>query len=124
MQLADLANFTQPWAIAPDSFPAGGALTAAFKNNERDAPIALEELEREYCRLMHQPYPLPGLVFARSWMLFRLAVIVQGIAARYARRQASSEKAPLYPALFPLVGSLAKLAMEGGGGNVGEKAKL
>ena len=94
-----------------------------FKNSPNQ-PADLAELEREYCRLMHQPYPLPGLVFARSWMLFRLAVIVQGIAARYARRQASSEKAPLYPALFPLVGSLAKLAMEGDGGNVGEKAKL
>ena len=47
-QLADLANFTQPWAISPDSLPTGGALSAAFKNNVAQAPIALEEIEREY----------------------------------------------------------------------------
>ena len=96
----------------------GVAVLIGFKDSA-EQPADLGELEREYCRLTRQPYPLPGLVFARSWMLFRLAVIVQGIAARYARRQASSEKAPLYPALFPLVGRLAKEAMEGG-----EKAKL
>lgn len=123
--LADLANLTQPWSIDPSLAKNAQdiAVIIGFKNSP-EQPADLTELEREYCRLMRQPYPLPGLVFARSWMLFRLAVIAQGIAARYARRQASSEKAPLYPALFPLVGNLAKLAMEEGGELVGEKAKL
>ena len=75
-QLADLANFTQPWAISPDSLPTGGALSAAFKNNVAQAPIALEEIEREYCRVTQQPYPIPEMVFARSWMLFRVSVCV------------------------------------------------
>ncbi|KAI0688168.1 APH-domain-containing protein [Cerioporus squamosus] len=121
--LADLGNFTQPWCISPDSFPPNGSLSAAFKNNDAEAPISLEELEREYCRITNQPYPIPEMVFARSWMLFRSAVIMQGIAARYARRQASSERAHTYVVGFPYMGHLAyKTLVEAG--VAGEKSKL
>lgn len=44
-----------------------------FKNQSKDVPIALEVLEREYCRLTKQPYPIPEMIFARSWMLFRVS---------------------------------------------------
>ncbi|KAI0724696.1 kinase-like protein [Fomitopsis betulina] len=111
--LADLANLTQPWAIEPSVLPTNGSAMSGFKHVQ-SAPISLEDLEREYCRLTTQPYPIEEMVFARSWMLFRLAVIAQGIAARFARRQASSEKAHLYAALFPLIGDLAwRAAQEG-----------
>ncbi|KAI0741115.1 APH-domain-containing protein [Earliella scabrosa] len=121
--LADLANFTQPWSVARDSFPPNGNLSAAFKNNDAEAPIGLEELEREYCRVTKQPYPIPEMVFARSWMLFRSAVIMQGIAARYARRQASSERAHTYVVGFPYMGHLAyKTLVEAG--VAGTKSKL
>ena len=96
---------------------------AAYKNSP-EQPANLEELEREYCRLTKQPYPILEMVFVRSWMLFRLAIIAQGIAARYARRQASSEKAPMYPEVFPIVGKLAKVAMEEGIAEVRERPKL
>ena len=76
-QLADLANFTQPWAIPADSFPDGVNVMAAFKNNVKDAPIAREELEQEYCRVTHQPYPIPEMVFAQSWMLFRVSICAE-----------------------------------------------
>ncbi|KAH9834079.1 kinase-like domain-containing protein [Rhodofomes roseus] len=105
--LADLANLTQPWAVDPALVPANGSSLIGFKNVVKDVPISLEDLEREYCRLTSQPYPIKEMVFARSWMLFRLAVIAQGIAARFARRQASSEKAHLYADVFPLIGQLA-----------------
>ncbi|OBZ69699.1 putative acyl-CoA dehydrogenase IBR3 [Grifola frondosa] len=124
-QLADLANFTQPWAIdrrdLPDTF-----VIVAFKNATKDVPIPLEDLEREYCRLTGQPYPIPEMVFARSWMLFRLAVIMQGIAARYARRQASSEKAFMYAQGFPIIGQCAWKASEDAGvtQDAGTKSKL
>jgi hypothetical protein len=42
----------------------------------------------------------------------KLAVIAQGIAARHARRQASSEQAHLYAAVFPLIGKLARRVLE------------
>ncbi|EKM53394.1 uncharacterized protein PHACADRAFT_259746 [Phanerochaete carnosa HHB-10118-sp] len=123
--LADLANLTQPWHVDPSIAKGteGVSVLTGFKNSS-DAPANLEELEREYCRLTKQPYPIPEMVFARSWMLFRLAIIVQGIAARYARRQASSERASLYPAMFPIVGKLARLTLEEGGEKIGSKAKL
>jgi len=126
--LADLANFTQPWSIDPKLVPPmpGGSALIGFKNVPEDAPIALEDLEREYCRLTKQPYPIMEIGFARSWMLFRLAVIAQGIAARYARRQASSEKAYLYVAVFPLIGQFAWAAMQDAedSNKHGEKSKL
>ncbi|KAH9889446.1 kinase-like protein [Cubamyces lactineus] len=123
--LADLANLTQPWAISKSTFPEGVTLSTAFKDNDAEAPIALEDLERDYCRVTQQPYPIPEMVFARSWMLFRSAVIMQGIAARYARRQASSERAHLYVQGFPLMGHLAyNTLVEAGVAGAGAKAKL
>ncbi|KAI0061886.1 APH-domain-containing protein [Artomyces pyxidatus] len=114
--LADLANLTQPWAIEPRDVqvPAASAFRA-FKNNPAEAPALLEDLEREYCRVVKQPYPMPEMVFVRSWMLLRLAIIAQGIAARYARRQASSERAFLYVQLFPIIGGLARKVLESEG---------
>lgn len=44
--------------------------------------------------------------------VIQLAVIAQGVAARYARRQASSEKAFMYRDVFPLLGHLAWGAIE------------
>jgi hypothetical protein len=42
----------------------------------------------------------------------QLAVISQGIAARHAQRQATSEQAHLYAAAFPLMGMLARRVLE------------
>jgi len=58
-----------------------------------------------------------------------LAVILQGIAARYARRQASSEKAAQQGVMFPALGLMAKeAALEGNDADKGPssapKAKL
>ncbi|KAF8648531.1 hypothetical protein AX16_006235 [Volvariella volvacea WC 439] len=111
--LADLANLTQPWSIDPRDLPQATAMRG-FKN-AKDVAIPLEDLEREYCRLLGQSYPMQEMVFVRSWMLFRLAIIAQGIAARYARRQASSEQAHLYAAAFPLIGDLARKVLESEG---------
>lgn len=127
--LADLANLTQPWAIDARHIPKNSIITQftmikSFKNATNDVPIPLEDLEREYCRLTNQPYPIKEMVFVRSWMLFRLAIIVQGIAARYARRQASSDKAFIYPQLFPLIGGLAKSILEEDGFTIDVKPKL
>lgn len=50
------------------------SLIRGFKNAPRDqVPISLEELEREYCSLTGQQYPIVEMVFVRSWMLFRVS---------------------------------------------------
>ncbi|KAL7280633.1 kinase-like protein [Trametes coccinea BRFM310] len=105
--LADFGNLIVPWSIPKGTFPKGITITAEFKDNLGETPISLVELEREYCLVTRQPYPMPEMVFARSWMLFRSAVVMQGVAARYARRQASSDKANLYKQNFPSIGLLA-----------------
>ncbi|OAX36873.1 kinase-like protein [Rhizopogon vinicolor AM-OR11-026] len=127
--LADLANLTQPWSIDARHIPKDSAITQfslvrAFKNATKDVPIPLEDIEREYCRLTCQPYPIKDIIFARSWMLFRLAIISQGIAARYARRQASSEQAYIYTQFFPWIGQLAKSILEDDALTIGAKPKL
>lgn len=116
----------------------------AFKNATTGVPISLEDLEREYCLRTDQPYPITEMVFARSWMLFRvslsrrlpfsqifirgltlkLAIISQGIAARYVTRQASSEAAHLHVSLFPLFGQLAKKVLEDEGIFLQSKSRL
>jgi len=70
--------------------------------------VTLEDLQREYCKVSRLAYPIEDAGFATSWMFFRLAVIVQGVAARHARRQASSEKAAQQGAMFPLFGLMAR----------------
>lgn len=116
-------------------------MVKGFKNTTVDVPIALEDLEREYCRLTAQDYPMPEMVFTRSWMLFRvcalslslrnilllggqLAVISQGIAARHARRQASSEVAFIQVKMFPILANLAKTVIEEAGFTINRKAAL
>ncbi|EGN92738.1 hypothetical protein SERLA73DRAFT_98766 [Serpula lacrymans var. lacrymans S7.3] len=127
--LGDLANFTQPWAVEAKNVPTNAIysqykLIKGFRNTTFEVPVQLDVIEREYCRLTNQPYPITEMVFARSWMLFRLAVVSQGIAARYARRQASSEQAYVHLQLFHLVGKLAKILLEDEGYKVGVKSKL
>ncbi|KZT35201.1 kinase-like protein [Sistotremastrum suecicum HHB10207 ss-3] len=113
--LADLANLTQPWSINPHDLPEGIANVASmlrgFKNDPTQQPIELEQLEREYSRLTGWPYPIREMTFARSWMFLRLAIISQGIAARFARRQASSEHAGIHTNLFPALGNLAEIVI-------------
>lgn len=54
----------------------------------------------------------------------QLAIISQGIAARYARRQASSEAAHIHVSLFPVFGQLAIKVLEDEGISIESKAKL
>ncbi|KAJ7782630.1 kinase-like domain-containing protein [Mycena metata] len=125
--LADLGNLTMPWSVrtkdALQKDGSGEPIMQAFKDAPERQPIALEDLEREYCRLTKQSYPIKEMVFVRSWMLFRLAVISQGIAARVARKQASSERAYLHTQAFPLIGKFAKIVIEETGVDIEGRAK-
>ncbi|KAF8178677.1 kinase-like domain-containing protein [Mycena galopus ATCC 62051] len=125
--LADLANLTMNWSIAPTDIridPNTPFMSRGFKGAPERQPIALEELEREYCRLTNQPYPIKEMVFVHSWMFFRGAIILQGIAARVARKQASSEGAFVYANAFPFYGAIAKTIIEESGSSIGPRGKL
>ena len=137
LQLADLGNLTQPWVFDPNIMSSN---VAGFKNVE-NVPITKEEMEEEYCRATGWPYPITEMAFVRSWMVMRvsgqsislsrtglildqLAIISQGIAARYARRQASSEQAFMHINIFPVVGQVAKAVLEDEGHEIGVSPKL
>ena len=145
-QLADLANLTQPWVFDPNimnsdvTSSSAGGLIKGFKNVD-NVPITKEEMEEEYCRATGWPSPITEIAFVRSWMVMRvsgqlfcfsrieltvgqLAIISQGIAARYARRQASSEQAFVHINIFPVVGRVAKSVLEEEGYMIGVNSKL
>ncbi|KAJ4483551.1 protein kinase subdomain-containing protein PKL/CAK/ACAD [Lentinula aciculospora] len=138
--LADFANLTQLWSIKPEYLPKEeifrqnvrafkdlptNIVTGVGKGGESGAPVQLELLEKEYCRRMHVEYPLKDIVFVRSWTLFRTSIISQGIAARAARRQASSANAAQYSTSAELFGNLARKVVEDAeGGLTNREAKL
>ncbi|KAK7036460.1 hypothetical protein VNI00_011657 [Paramarasmius palmivorus] len=126
--LADFANLTQPWTIdsrhvKPYNLPTDSV--RAFKNNtSKEVPIKLEEMEKLYCQLMNYEFPIKELVFVRSWNMFRGAVISQGIAARAARRQASSENPEIYAKSIALFSDMSRRILEDEGIKVELDSKL
>ncbi|KAF8608112.1 kinase-like protein [Ceratobasidium sp. AG-I] len=121
--LADLANLLMPFHVDQKDIPPPNAVSG-FKNQPAEAiPCPLEELERTFCADFGVPYPITDMVYANSWMFFRLSIILQGIAARYAQRQASSANAKEQSSRFPLFGRMAKALMKEGG-NTLPQAKL
>ncbi|KAG8995060.1 hypothetical protein FRB93_001250 [Tulasnella sp. JGI-2019a] len=106
--LADLANLTQSFNIQY-GLEARFPILVGFKNAPpEEQVVTLDELHREYCGITGFKYPLVEMPYVSSWMVFRLAIISQGIAARYVRKQASSAEAGIHVDLFPMIGQLAK----------------
>lgn len=82
--LSDLANMCLPYYI-PDGVPAG-TLYSKFA----EGAATEEELVGRYCKAQGINYPPPGWLFCVAFSFFRLAVILQGVACRLSRNQASS----------------------------------
>ncbi|CAG8810681.1 24896_t:CDS:2, partial [Dentiscutata erythropus] len=67
----------------------------------KSLPIpSANELIQVYCEKSGRQYPILNFEFAIVFSFFRTAVILQGIAARKARKQASSAKANIYAKIF------------------------
>lgn len=98
--LADLTNLTQPWTITNNT-PSWPRIHAeeAFLNSRRSECPGLptrEECIKWYEEEVGFEITAKDLAWATSFALFRDSIIFQGIAARHALRQASSEKAMQY----------------------------
>ncbi|WVW87025.1 hypothetical protein I302_109081 [Kwoniella bestiolae CBS 10118] len=119
--LADLGNLLLPFSFPPMSSSHRENLASALGGSDKRDDMTLllglkglsssetglpqrEELEAWWVKGMndglafHQQkdnwvLPIPGMSWVRSWILFRLAIIAQGIAARAALGQASSADA-------------------------------
>ncbi|KAI8069039.1 kinase-like domain-containing protein [Gilbertella persicaria] len=115
--LSDLSNLLQPFYI-----PREHGLVGLKGMKELPIPNA-EELMQSYCsQLDTVPYPIQNWPFAVAFSFFRLSVIAQGIAARVARKQASSAKAKLHAEKFKPVAYLALEIMDQG--DLDSKSKL
>ncbi|KAK4687524.1 hypothetical protein P7C73_g2601, partial [Tremellales sp. Uapishka_1] len=128
--LMDLGNLLLPFSFRP--------VEAALASQRSDMSLLLglkevpsqetglpqrDELERWWVEGMNRnhkgwQWPIPHLEWVRSWILFRLAVIAQGIAARAALGQASSANAKADNRIFNFFGKMAMEARDDG------KAKL
>lgn len=111
--LSDLANLLQPFEIPVDGLE--GTLVSGLLGFETSStpPPTQEELIQSYCTTVGRAYPIPKWRVAVSFSAFRLAVILQGIAARVLGKQASSEQAKIVAKGFPPLGRLAeKVARE------------
>ncbi|CAG8727044.1 17237_t:CDS:2, partial [Racocetra persica] len=94
--LSDLANLSMNFFTK--DLP-GSPITGLRDVKNLPIPSA-NELIQAYCEKSGRQYPIPNFEFAIAFTLFRTAVILQGIAARIARKQASSAKANAYAKIF------------------------
>jgi aminoglycoside phosphotransferase (APT) family kinase protein len=102
---ADLTNLIQPWTISTStpSWPRVHADTAFLPSSHPKStsgsfpglPTKAEAVQW-YSETAGFEVPDKELAWATAFALFRDSVIFQGIAARYAVRQASSDKAMTY----------------------------
>ncbi|GAA5940635.1 phosphotransferase family protein [Sporobolomyces koalae] len=116
---SDLANLLQPFYVPVQADGASMAYLRGLRGiSPKDLPIPDDEtLLRLWCqelkgeqsvnfeRDLQQGKVWQGCI---SFAFFRLAVITQGIAARFAQGNASSAKAGTYAKIFPRIGELAK----------------
>ncbi|ORY00400.1 APH-domain-containing protein [Basidiobolus meristosporus CBS 931.73] len=96
--LSDLTNLLQPYLILPNS---NLSLTRLDEETIRDLELPTkDELMQLYCEIANREYPIKNWNFFIAFSFFRLAVITQGIAARAAKKQASSAQAAKYAKMF------------------------
>lgn len=115
--LSDVANLLNPFVMAAQldrpgnrdlALPHLPANTAAFLPGRTPGLPTADEALGWYVEAGQGRYdPRPDLGWGNAFHMFRSAGILQGIAARVARRQASSEFAEKYAGSFKGLGELA-----------------
>ena len=88
--LSDLINLLTPYFLTSSSY--ARALFADFEEGATPGLPTRDQLVKWYAEVAGWD-PTPDLKWGTAFHFFRAAGIYQGIAARYAVRQASSEKA-------------------------------
>lgn len=118
--LSDLANLLQPHGL-----PSGGesSLTGFAGRDDLQGVPTLSDAHARYSDIANWD-PATNWTFAEAFAHLRLAVITQGIAARVARKQASSLKAIHHAQLFKPLGELAWIIIEADTETKHEKAKI
>ena len=94
--LSDVCNLLNPWTIAesPHAVEIGRA-NKSFKKGECPGLPTKDECLQWYQEVSGYD-PRPDMTWGEAFGIYRGCVIMQGIAARYAMRQASSTRAMEY----------------------------
>ena len=120
--LSDFVNLTGPYSwgtnYSPDIKAKDGTMQPAFKPGVVDGLPSVQQCIKWYAAVAGWD-PRPEMAWGNAFGGFRGAVIMQGIAARYALRQASGQTAREYgekmgPYGEHAWGSIQKLNEEGG----------
>ncbi|KAL4937887.1 hypothetical protein BDV06DRAFT_232251 [Aspergillus oleicola] len=99
--LADIANIVHPWTVNAISSNAARELYLPHEVEHIEGLPSIAQCVTWYAREAGWD-PAPELRWAEAFCLFRLNIIYQGIAARYAARQATGGKArELGQAMYP-----------------------
>lgn len=131
--LSDLSNLLEPWTISNNTseWPRVHADRAFVdpsrsdsKNKDFPGLPTKEQTIQWYCETSGVEIPPKELTWAAGFQLFRDCVIFQGIAARYAVRQASSERAMTYGAEMGPFAEMAWKMVEETKEKEGSQAKL
>ncbi|KAH8602758.1 putative acyl-CoA dehydrogenase family member 10 [Bisporella sp. PMI_857] len=118
--LSDLTNLLTPYNMAKDAtYPQ----LAAFQEGVTPGLPTKEQLVKWYSEVAGWD-PSPDLTWGLAFHFFRATAIYQGIAARYAVRQASSEKAKFNGELRIPMGKLAWECLQKARDQARDKAKL
>jgi aminoglycoside phosphotransferase (APT) family kinase protein len=128
--LSDLTNLMGPYTTASsERARTAGRANPAFVEGATPGLPSQEECKKWYAETAGWEYPAREFTWGEAFNIYRGSVIMQGIAARFAQRQASSEKAGEYAAQMKPYGELGwelvqdcKRLIEGSG--TGEKARL
>jgi len=105
--LSDLGNLLMPFTTASSAKArAVGRANPAFVPGATPGLPSKAECLSWYQEVNGTNYPQKEVTWGDAFNIYRGSVIMQGIAARYARRQASSEKAGDYAAQMKPFGEL------------------
>ncbi|KOS18653.1 Acyl-CoA dehydrogenase family member 10 [Escovopsis weberi] len=120
--LSDVANLLAQFSMSarPDAGPQD---TSGFQPGRTPGLPTADQMLGWYAEVAGYD-PRPDMPWGAAFTVFRLAVVVQGIAARYAARQASSANAKEWSAKRNSLGKLAWALAQDAMAARGDKARL
>ena len=119
--LSDLANFTTPYVLAVDK--GGPRYPPAFLPGATPGLPTEQQIIRWYAEVAGWD-PAPDMTWGAAFGMFRSSIIMQGIAARYARRQASSANAKSYADMMQPFGEFTWTLIEKAKNSTRSKLRL
>jgi aminoglycoside phosphotransferase (APT) family kinase protein len=121
--LADLIILTQPWTVTANSSGPRRNSHPAFQPGSSYPGLPSKAQCIAWYRDAAGWNPEPDILWGDAFSLFRTSIVMQGIAARYAVRQASGEGAyevgqemfPFAEMAWKLVGGTRRMKVKDGG---------